>query len=120
MRMIIEAHLVDEFGETERERLAVIDRELSTDPVGMSLAEGKALLAATQRYLVEHQGRSIAAAHSYCDQCESRLSIKGWHRRQIRTVFGRVTVRSPRLRNCACSKSRAGASFDKATSLLSG
>jgi hypothetical protein len=118
MQMIIEAHLVDELGETGRVRLAVIDRELSTDPLGMLLAEGKALLAATQRHLVEHQCRSIAAAHSFCDECDSRLRIKGWHMRQIRTVFGRVTVASPRIRSCACAKARAGTSFSPLVQLV--
>ena len=118
MQTAIEARLVDEFGETERARLAVIDRELSTDPLGMSLAKGKALLAATQRYFVEHQCRSIAAAHSFCDQCDARLSIKGWHQRQIRTVFGRIAVGSPRIRSCACAKARAGASFSPLVQLV--
>ena len=48
MRMIIEAHLVDDEGYTERVQVYAIDRELTTDPIGMSLAEGKALLAAAQ------------------------------------------------------------------------
>ena len=118
MQMIIEACVVDEFGETERARLAVIDCELSTDPLGMSLAEGKALLAATQRHFVEHRCRSIAAAHPFCDQCDLRLSIKGWHKRQPRTVFGRVAVGSLRIRSCACAKARAGASFSPLVQLV--
>ena len=51
MRMIIEAHLVDDEGCTERVQVYAIDRELTTDPLGMSLAEGKALLAAAQQLL---------------------------------------------------------------------
>ena len=39
MKMIIEAHLVDDNEQTEQVRLATIDRELSTDPLGMNLAE---------------------------------------------------------------------------------
>ena len=46
MRLIIEAYLVDDEGSTERTQLASIERALTTDPLGMSLAEGKALLAA--------------------------------------------------------------------------
>ncbi|CAN7773120.1 hypothetical protein LJR175_007623 [Variovorax sp. LjRoot175] len=96
MNLIIEARLVDDLGETARAQLATIDRELTTSPLGLSLAEGKALLAAAQQYFVDGQCQGIAAAHSFCEHCESRLSIKGWHQRQIRTAFGRVTVRSPR------------------------
>jgi len=45
MQMIIEARLVDDVQETARIQLAVVDRELTTSPLGFSLAEGKALPA---------------------------------------------------------------------------
>ena len=48
MQMIIEARLVDDAQETARIHLAVIDREMTTSPLGLSLAEGKALLASAQ------------------------------------------------------------------------
>jgi hypothetical protein len=118
MKMVIEAHLVDDEGQTERIELAAITRELTTDPLGMSLAEGKSLLAATQQYFVSAQSRSIASAHSHCDRCDARLSLKGWHRRQIRTVFGMVTVQSARVRRCSCSGARPGASFSPMLNVL--
>ena len=40
MQMIIEARLVDDVQETARIQLAVIDREMTTSPLGLSLAEG--------------------------------------------------------------------------------
>jgi len=43
--------------------------------------------------------------------------MKGWHQRQIRTVFGRVTVR-PRVRDCPCAGRRAGASFSPLTRVV--
>jgi hypothetical protein len=79
--------------------------------VHQRLAEGKGLLAAAQQYLVDGQCRGITWAHAVCEQCDARLSLKGWHHRQIRTVFGRVTVRSARVRQCACAGARPGASF---------
>ena len=39
MQMIIEARLVDDVQETVRIQLAVIDREMTTSPLGLSLAE---------------------------------------------------------------------------------
>lgn len=51
MRLIIEAHVVDDEESTARIQVATIDRASTTDPLGMSLAEGKALLAAAQQYL---------------------------------------------------------------------
>ena len=118
MKMIIEAHWVDDGGQTERVQLASINRDLTTDPLGLSLAEGKALLAATQKYFVEQQCQSIAFAHAYCERCEAKLSLKGRHERQIRTVFGTVQVQSPRVRYCRCSGKAAGASFSPLIQLV--
>ena len=53
MQLVIEAHLVDDERYTERIELASIERSLTTDPLGMSLAEGKALLAAPQQHMVD-------------------------------------------------------------------
>lgn len=61
MQMIIEARLVDDLRTTEPIRLAVIVRELTTSPLGLSLAEGKALLASAQQYLVRAQCAGIIA-----------------------------------------------------------
>ena len=111
MRLIIEAHLVDDEGSTERIELAIIDRASTTDPLGMSLAEGKALLAAAQQHLVKSQCEGIASAQAHCERSDARLGLKGWHRRQIKTVFGLVNVQSARVRYCRCAKKPAGASF---------
>ena len=118
MQMIIEARMVDDLGETAPVRLALIERESTTSTLGLSLAEGKALLASAQKYLVAEQSLSIAGAHSYCSRCGVRLGVKGWHQRQIRTVFGLVDVRSPRLRCCACAGRRPGASVSPMVEVL--
>ena len=107
MQMIIEVRLVDDVQETARIHLAVVDREFMTSPLGLSLAEGKALLASAQQYLVRAQCEGIGAAHAHCEICRVRLTMKGWHRRQIRTVFGRVTA-CPRSR-CATGSRRSRA-----------
>lgn len=111
MQMIIEARLVDDLRATQPVRLAVIDRELTTSPLGLSLAEGKALLASAQQYLVRAQCAGIADAHAHCEVCGARLRAKDRLERQIRTVFGRVTVDSLRVRHCRCASKRPGASF---------
>jgi hypothetical protein len=48
MKLVIEAYLVDDVGRTEPVQLATIDRELTTDTLGLTLAEGQAILASTQ------------------------------------------------------------------------
>ena len=111
MRPIIEAHLVDAEGSAARIQLATIDRVSTTDPIGMSLGEGKALLAAAQQYLVYSQCQGIGSAHAHCGRCDARLGLKGWHQRQIKTVFGLGNVQSPRVRHCRCANKPARASF---------
>ena len=49
--MIIEARLIDDVTECSRVHLATVDRELTPDTLGLSLAEGKAILSSAQRYL---------------------------------------------------------------------
>ena len=118
MKLIIEARLLDDVAQGPPVRLATIDRELTTDPVGLSLAEGKTILADVQDYFVQAQCLGIADAHAYCQKCETRLISKGYHERRIRTVFGRVTVRSPRFRHCRCLGKKPGASFSPLIELV--
>ena len=115
MRMMVEAHLVDDDGCTERVQLCTIDRPLTTDPLGMRLAEGKALLAAAQHHLVNGQCDGIASEHAQCDHCNVRLGLKGWHQGQIKTLFGLVEVKSPRVRYCQCAGKARGTSFSPLT-----
>ena len=84
----------------------------------MSLAEGNALLAAAQQHLVSGQCEGIASAHAHCEQCDARSGVKGSHQRQIRTVFGMVSVHSPRVRYCRCAGRAAGASFSPLTQVV--
>ncbi len=118
VKMIIEARLVDDATECPAVHLATIDRELTTDAIGLSLAEGKAILSSAQRYFVREQCRGIAWAHSCCEKCGASLGRKGYHDRHIRTVFGRVTVRSSRVRCCGCSGMKPGASFSPLVKLV--
>ena len=57
------------------------------------------------------QCQGIASAHAHCERCDARLGLKGWHQRQIKTVFGLVKVQSPRVRYCRCANKPAGTSF---------
>jgi hypothetical protein len=111
MQMLIEARLIDDAGQTELVQLAAIKRELTTDPLGMSVPAGKAFLAAAQRCFVDRQRQSIASARVHGERYDAGFGLKGWHRRQIRTVFGWVNVRSPRIRHGHCADKAAGASF---------
>ena len=71
MQMIVEAYLVDDEKRTASVRSAVMERELTTDPLGLSLAQRKGLLASAQEYLVRGQCQCIAAAYAHCEKCDA-------------------------------------------------
>jgi len=72
--------------------------------LGFTLAEAKSVLKTLQPQLVEQQSATFVAAHSQCDHCGAALEITGHHTRTFRTLFGTVTLTSPRLYHCRCQR----------------
>jgi hypothetical protein len=70
--------------------------------LGFTLAEAKRLLATLQQQLVAQQATAFVAARSQCDHCGKALGIKGYHTHTFHTLFGTVTLTSPRLYHCRC------------------
>lgn len=78
--------------------------------LGLSLAEGKRLLARVQQEVVAAQAREHAGRRPCCGACGARchVHVKDHRMRRIDTVFGRVAVRLPRFRCTGCGKAVAG------------
>jgi hypothetical protein len=72
--------------------------------LGLTLAEAKQTLTALQQRLVAQQTAAFVAPHAQCDHCGKSLGIKGYHTRTFRTLFGTVTLTSPRLYYCRCQR----------------
>jgi hypothetical protein len=85
--------------------------------LGLTLAEAKAILKTLQQQLVERQATAFVAAQAQCDQCGKALGIKGYHTRTVRTLFGTMTLTSPRLYHCRCQR-RKTATFRPLNALL--
>jgi hypothetical protein len=62
-----------------------------------------------RNYLTEHQN---------CAACGHQLSLKGHHELQLRTVFGKLPIHSPRFRRCACQQEVGPQSFSPLAQLL--
>jgi hypothetical protein len=77
--------------------------------LGLTLAEAKQTLTALQQRLVEQQTGAFVAAQAQCDRCGTALGIKGYHTRTFRTLFGTVTLTSPRLYHCRCQRRKTTA-----------
>ena len=106
MRLIIEARMEDDQTSstvTETTIVAVMERqERSIADLGLTLAEGRALLAKVQSVLVSRQTADWMAGQQACCRCGSVLAHKDSRSIVMWTVFGKVQIPSPRLWTCRC------------------
>ena len=91
--------------------------ELKPATLGLTLAEGKAILREIQRVVVEQQTVRCVAAHRCCSSCGQPRPSKGHHDLPLRTVFGKITIQSPRFLHCDCQP-RESKSFSPLAQLL--
>lgn len=100
--------------------LAVLDKDCDRiEQLGLTLAESKEVLRELQKQVVERQAAAFVGTRVVCGDCGSKLRSRGRHAIVFRTLFGNVTLDSPRLRRCACACSaREAASFSPLAELL--
>ena len=65
--------------------------------LGLTLTEGKQLLARVQQEVVAAQVRHHAMLRPDCQSCGGRSHMKDWRRHRVATLFGEVRVKRPRL-----------------------
>src|SRR4051794_9718156 len=68
--------------------------------LGLTLAQGKQLVALVQQEIVTAQSRDHAVRRPICCSCGAACQVKDYRPHQIATLFGQVTLRLPRFR-CA-------------------
>ena len=73
-----------------------------SEQIGLSLAEGKAMLAEVQVPLVRAKVASWVEPHRSCDVCGTRRKSKGSYPLLFRTFYGDVPLQSPRLHRYPC------------------
>lgn len=78
-------------------------RTAGIEDLGPSLAEGKTLLAAAQRRVVEVQTAAWLGRHRHCVSCGRRRRAKDSYPVVFRTLFGHVDLASPRFQRCSCN-----------------
>ncbi len=74
--------------------------DLTDGSVGLSIEDGKTILASLQRFLVEQQCALYVLFRRHCQGCGGTRPIKDYSTRTVQTVYGAVTVQSPRLYPC--------------------
>lgn len=99
----IQVIAIAEDGQEEVRKISSLTRgKLTPETLGLSLAEGKAILQDIQQFVVECQASSFVASHKHCPACGQPRPSKGYSALAMRTVFGKVTLKSERLHHCGC------------------
>ena len=93
---------------TDVMRIARPDDLTDLATLGLSLAEGKRLLAGVQREIVAAQARLHAVRRPECRGCGAACRVKDYRHHAIATLFGQVAVRLPRFRCAGCGAAEAG------------
>jgi hypothetical protein len=76
--------------------------------LGLTMAEGKRLLAGVQQEIVAAQSRVHAARRPECRGCGTACRVKDYRQHEIATLFGQVAVRLPRFRCGGCGTIASG------------
>jgi hypothetical protein len=76
--------------------------------LGLTLAEGKLLLANLQQEIVAAQAKGHAVRRPDCRSCGEVCRVKDYRNHAVATLFGQVTVRLPRFRCGGCGGNEAG------------
>src|ERR1039457_325194 len=96
-------------GSPVEHEVGMIERaeQISPASVGLTIAEGKALLASLQEQIVTAQVQQHVANIKPCRRCGKSFRTKGYYHSTLRSVYGSVDMRIRRLSACACSGSLA-------------
>src|SRR5215217_1452015 len=94
---------------TEVMQIARPDDRTDLATLGLTLAEGKQLLAGVQQELVAAQARRHAARRPACRSCcSTACRVKDYRQHAIATLFGQVALRLPRYCCVGCGVTEAG------------
>jgi hypothetical protein len=98
-------------GEQQAIDVATINRPddlIEIAHLGLTLAEGKRLLAAIQQEFVAAQAKDHAVRRPNCRSCGAVCRVKDYRDHAVATLFGQVRVRLPRFRCAGCGGHEAG------------
>jgi hypothetical protein len=87
---------------TDSEILHLEKSDHRLEAVGLSIGESKSLQKCLQQHVVTAQAAAFIDRHRCCPACGRHLCSKGKYPIVFRTVFGNVTVSSPRFYRCGC------------------
>ena len=74
------------------------DPHSTFDPLGLTLDDGKALLAGVQRHLVQARVAEYRALRRRCSHCQGLRPLKDTRTRRLNSLFGTVEMPARSLR----------------------
>src|SRR3954454_18456595 len=87
---------------TDSEILHLEKSDHRLEAVGLSISESKSLQKCLQHHIVTAQAAAFVSRHRCCPACDRQLCRKTKYPIVFRTVFGNVTLSSPRFYRCGC------------------
>lgn len=102
MEWTISIEGTNEFGDVCRQEIRIdkSDERLRSGDLGLSIDDGKKIMAALQAAVVTQEAEAYTLFRRVCPDCHSLRPVKDYTTRRIRTVFGTVEVRNPRWMLC--------------------
>ncbi|MGH7160270.1 MAG: ISKra4 family transposase [Acetobacteraceae bacterium] len=88
------------------------------EDLGLSIAEGKALMAAVQHRTISAQAAAWSRRHRCCEACGARRPSKGSYSLVFMTLYGDVRLSSPRLHRCPCQSTDGPATVSPLRDLI--
>ena len=105
MEIRITIETVFDDGRTAEHRLGTWRRaaeHMHPEGIGLLLEDGHAMLAQIQKVAIEGQMEEISATCRSCPCCGNVRPIHDYRTRTLDTLFGRMTVKAPRIKPCQC------------------
>ena len=110
MKVQLRVRFVDDADTQDVSSMIELADEVSIEGLGLSLADGKALLSWVQRLVVQRQVAARNCAQAACPRCGKPRSVKDHHSVTYRSLFGKVSARVTRWMPCAgCGRGAAPA-----------
>lgn len=103
MKFKIQVVIEEDDQQTTVEDIISFEKAFSNiDCIGLSLSDSKQLLKKLQQVMIQTQALAFVNANRRCSECDKNRRIKGHHSIQYRTLFGIVSIDSPRYYHCTC------------------
>ncbi len=103
MKFRVEVICVREDGAEQRRDVMEMERyELAMETLGLSVAEGIAILCGVQDFVASQQTVECLERQRNCPSCRHRYHSKETGTSTVETVFGPVAVPNPRWERCSC------------------